>query len=538
MPSMMLGCSMWLQAKMQVLFSSQAKLVVAHPGKMILATLIFVNTVIPGALLGTADLRNEEIVLPNDARELEQKNRIDAVFGHDYGFATFIFSPSAGGDVLNVASLRALASAEEAILSLVTEDPDNTAMKWGWADVCARMQPAGPCYFASILGPGTPWNPNGTRTPTQAMTALETQAAQLKAANPNSPLDGIHLAVSQLYQSTRTDPYFSGVFGQITPPGPGSNHSALIGSMSHLKSTYLLDGVERKTLNFRIWEFVAGDIAPMTKEERWESKVLEWAEAHATHEGNTLQRFSTRSLSTETLQMALWSMPLVTVTLNLMVTYVLWVFVRKPFKVWGKPRAKLALAGVAGVQLASTAGICFATMVQIPASFGAQFVMFIVLGIGLDGVFLMNDTFDHAPISLSLEERIEYTMTHAGPSILIASATDIFAFLTAAFTPIPIIQYFCVTVAMALFFALVILNTWFVAWMYRIEKARMAAAKEAGDEQLALPNGGAPVPPSPMQRFFADTVSPMIVKPAGKATIIGISLVLIGTAPIGVSQVT
>jgi predicted RND superfamily exporter protein len=101
---------------------------------------------------------------------------------------------------------------------------------------------------------------------------------------------------------------------------------------------------------------------------------------------------------------------------------------------------------VMGVQLASISGICFATMVQVPATFGAQFVMFLVLGIGLDGVFLMTDTFDNAPADLTLEERIQFTMCHAGPSIFIASLTDICAFLTAAFTPIPLITYFCITV--------------------------------------------------------------------------------------------
>jgi hypothetical protein len=36
--------------------------------------------------------------------------------------------------------------------------------------------------------------------------------------------------------------------------------------------------------------------------------------------------------------------------------------------------------------------------VQIPLTFASQFVMFLVMGIGLDGVFLMLDTFDHAPV--------------------------------------------------------------------------------------------------------------------------------------------
>ena len=87
------------------------------------------------------------------------------------------------------------------------------------------------------------------------------------------------------------------------------------------------------------------------------------------------------------------------------------------------------------LQMAAMSGIFFATAVQIPATFASQFVMFLVMGIGLDGVFLMTvrpllrvaeglwvasprmivrllgaqDTFDHAPNSLNLEDRIRCT---------------------------------------------------------------------------------------------------------------------------------
>ena len=109
-------------------------------------------------------------------------------------------------------------------------------------------------------------------------------------------------------------------------------------------------------------------------------------------------------------------------------------------------------------------------------------------GIGLDGVFLVVDTFDGAPPELTLEDRVHYTMSRAGPSIIIASLTDICAFLTAAFTPIPAITYFCVTVAFSLIIAVAVLFTWFTAWLYEIEKTRMA--KSAVGSEFAKVNAG------------------------------------------------
>jgi len=155
-----------------------------------------------------------------------------------------------------------------------------------------------------------------------------------------------------------------------------------------------------------------------------------------------------------------------------------------------------------GVQLAAMTGIFFATMCQIPLTFASQFVTFLVMGIGLDGVFLMVDTFDHAPPHLNLEERMQFTLSHAGPSIVVASLTDIFAFLTAAFTPIPAITYFCVSVAFSLVIAVFILFTWFAAWMYRLEKNRIAACVAAGQTELAQINGGSEMLPTPLGSFF------------------------------------
>ena len=155
----------------------------------------------------------------------------------------------------------------------------------------------------------------------------------------------------------------------------------------------------------------------------------------------------------------------------------------------------------------------------------------------LDGVFLMVDTFDGAPPDLNLEERMHYALTHAGPSIFIASLTDIAAFLTAAFTPIPAISYYCVTVAFCLIIANVILFTWFCAWMYTLEKTRMEKAAAAGETELAKINGGSELVPTPLGLFF-EKLAVAITIPWVKVLIIGISLGLFASAPYGISKVT
>ena len=150
-------------------------------------------------------------------------------------------------------------------------------------------------------------------------------------------------------------------------------------------------------------------------------------------------------------------------------------------------------------------------------------------------MFLVVDTFDGAPPELTLEDRVHYTVSRAGPSIIIASLTDICAFLTAAFTPIPAITYFCVTVAFSLIIAVAVLFTWFTAWLYIIEKTRMT--KSAIGSELAKVNGGSTIVPSLLGALFA-AVADCIARPGIKTLIMLISLALFVSAPFLISKVT
>ena len=77
-------------------------------------------------------------------------------------------------------------------------------------------------------------------------------------------------------------------------------------------------------------------------------------------------------------------------------------------------------------------------------------------------------------------------MAHAGPSIVLASATDILAFLSAATVPIPAIQYFCLSCGICLFVNLGLVLTFFVSVLYMVEHGREKRNKEElGADELA-----------------------------------------------------
>ena len=131
-----------------------------------------------------------------------------------------IAKPTAGGDILTEVGLRDFAAAEQAALSLVATDDEGKEIVY--SDVCVTM--GGPaCFFPSLLGPNTPWNLNGSATPTAAVQNLLDQAAQLEAARPvGSTATGIHLAMTQLYTTSRADMFLSGSLGKVTWAADGN----------------------------------------------------------------------------------------------------------------------------------------------------------------------------------------------------------------------------------------------------------------------------------------------------------------------------
>ena len=52
----------------------------------------------------------------------------------------------------------------------------------------------------------------------------------------------------------------------------------------------------------------------------------------------------------------------------------------------------------------------------------------LILGIGVDDMFVICNAIDQQPFNLPAEERVKKAMSHAGPSITITSITDGIAF--------------------------------------------------------------------------------------------------------------
>jgi len=69
---------------------------------------------------------------------------------------------------------------------------------------------------------------------------------------------------------------------------------------------------------------------------------------------------------------------------------------------------------------------------------------FMLLGIGVDDLFVIVSCIEQMPMHLSANERFKKGLAHAGPSITITSVTDALAFFLGSFTTLPALRSFCI----------------------------------------------------------------------------------------------
>lgn len=68
---------------------------------------------------------------------------------------------------------------------------------------------------------------------------------------------------------------------------------------------------------------------------------------------------------------------------------------------------------------------------------------FLLIGIGVDDMFVIANAVDQVPFSVSATDRLVIGMRHAGPSITITSFTNALAFFFGSTTSLLALKSFC-----------------------------------------------------------------------------------------------
>ena len=81
---------------------------------------------------------------------------------------------------------------------------------------------------------------------------------------------------------------------------------------------------------------------------------------------------------------------------------------------------------------------------------------FIMIGIGVDGMFVLQAALDLTDPADPMEDRMGYTLAHAGVSVTVASLTNFAAFIIGSNTSLPALRAFSVYAALGLLFDLIL----------------------------------------------------------------------------------
>lgn len=123
----------------------------------------------------------------------------------------------------------------------------------------------------------------------------------------------------------------------------------------------------------------------------------------------------------------------------------------------------LAIIGICAVLLGILAGFGFAMFIQTPFVSIVGALPYLIVGIGIDDMFIIIDELDRIGPQLSVTDTVKVVMANSGPTITMTTMTDLVAFAVSTWSELPAIQYFCLYAALTIFFAYLMIITFFVA---------------------------------------------------------------------------
>ncbi|KAI1891334.1 hypothetical protein AGOR_G00142730 [Albula goreensis] len=196
-------------------------------------------------------------------------------------------------------------------------------------------------------------------------------------------------------------------------------------------------------------------------------------------------------------------------------------------KVW------VASVGVVSAGLAVLSSFGLLLLCGMPFAMTVASSPFLILGIGVDDMFIMISCWQRTAVCHRVEERMADTYREAAVSITITTLTDVLAFYIGLMTPFRSVQSFCMYTATAVLFCYVYNITFFGAFM------ALNGRREAGDRHwltcrkvtdkaeqntdskdgcmLNKPHECKPEEPMAIHNFFKNYYGPFLSKPWTKA---------------------
>ena len=228
-------------------------------------------------------------------------------------------------------------------------------------------------------------------------------------------------------------------------------------------------------------------------------RIMKWEENFVTYlseqekilktKGINLYYYAHRSLDDSISESALSDMSLIIVAFVLMVLFcvVMNLRIRRPVN----GHVLLAVGGIFTVFLGIASSFGLVMYTGTPFIGIVAVLPFMVLGVGIDDMFILVDTLDQRHPSLEGNIRLVATLSSAGSSIFMTTLTDLIAFAISTVTDFRGIEFFCLYAALAITFVFFLMITFFLAFMKldinRVEKWKYDVIPCKGQEVKQMP---------------------------------------------------
>ena len=125
----------------------------------------------------------------------------------------------------------------------------------------------------------------------------------------------------------------------------------------------------------------------------------------------------------------------------------------------------LSYAGIFAVVFGVMAGIGLCLLVGTPFVSLVGILPFLILGVGIDDMFILMDELDRQNTQLTVVQTIESVLAQTGATVTMTTLTDLVAFAVSTSTAFPAIKYFCIFAAVSITLSYIFMVTFFVAFM-------------------------------------------------------------------------
>lgn len=188
--------------------------------------------------------------------------------------------------------------------------------------------------------------------------------------------------------------------------------------------------------------------------ESWEKEVLDLLEAETESDATfTIARFTSRSFEDEFGSTIDGDLQLLQVAIIGIALYT-YIAISNCRDGCVGSRLALTIGGLLNIGLAVIAAYGFGGYIGLLFSPLMSILPFIMIGIGVDGMFVLQGALDHTNPEQSMEDRMGYTLRNAGTSVTVASLTNFGAFMIGSNTSLPALSAFSIYAAIGLLFDL------------------------------------------------------------------------------------